>query len=187
MNHQGTKTIESTRLLLRKFCEDDIEKAFANWTSDPLVTPYLRWQTHTSIETTKAIIHEWIEAYHKPNFYQWAIVLKEINEPIGSISIVDQNETTHMLHVGYCIGSKWWKQGITSEAFQMILPYLFEEVKANRIETYHEPDNVASGKVMEKCGLTYEGTLRKQAISNQGLVDACMYSILKSEYDERKR
>ncbi|MGL5084674.1 MAG: GNAT family N-acetyltransferase [Clostridium sp.] len=128
-----------------------------------------------------------MDNYKKNDFYQWAIVLKEYgNEPIGTISIVDKNESLNIVHIGYCIGSKWWKKGITSEAFLGIIPFLFNKLKVNRIESQHDPNNPNSGKVMIKCGLTYEGCLREADFSNKGIVDASMYSILKSEYYERK-
>ena len=60
--------------------------------------------------------------------------------------------------------------------------YLFLEVGANRIESQHDPDNPHSGGVMKKCGLKYEGTLRQADYSNRGIVDACVYSILRSEW-----
>lgn len=182
MEHKGTKTIETKRLLLRKFCAEDINPAYMNWTSDERVTEFLRWPTHTSVGTTEMVINDWIKESEKPDFYQWAIVLKDINEPIGTISVVDKNDDLNILHIGYCIGSKWWHKGITSEAFSAIIPYLFHEVGANRIESQHDPNNPHSGNVMKKCGLTYEGTLRQADISNKGIVDACMYSLLKSEW-----
>ncbi len=89
------------------------------------------------------------------------------------------------MHIGYCIGSRWWHQGITSEAFRAVIAYLFKEVGANRIESQHDPNNPHSGDVMKKCGLRYEGTLRQADYSNKGIVDACMYSILRSEFEER--
>lgn len=91
-------------------------------------------------------------------------------------------ERTEKLRIGYCIGSKWWHFGFTSEAFFAIIPFFFEEVKVNRIESQHDPENPNSGKVMKKCRLTYEGTLRKSDWSNKGIVDACIYSILASDY-----
>lgn len=184
MEHKGTKTIETERLILRKFRWEDVKAAFTNWTSDSKVTEYLRWPTHTDISTTERVINDWVHESNKDDFYQWAIVLKEINEPIGTISVVDQNEYLNILHIGYCIGSKWWHQGITSEAFSAIIPYLFREVGANRIESQHDPRNPHSGNVMKKCGLKYEGTLRQADFSNKGIVDACMYSLLKDEWNE---
>lgn len=183
MNHKGTINIESARLLLRRFKEEDAEAVFQNWTSDDLVTEFLRWPTHRSIEITNRILKEWISQYQNNDFYQWAIVLKEYGEvPIGTISVVDMNEGLNIVHIGYCIGSKWWKQGIASEAFRLIIPFLFEEVRVNRIESQHDPNNPGSGKVMEKCGLKYEGTLRQADSSNKGIVDAAIYSILADDY-----
>lgn len=187
MNHMGTIEIETKRLLLRRFKEGDAVAAFRNWTNDEKVTEFLRWPTHNSIEVTEGILKEWIASYSNKDFYQWAMVLKEYNnEPIGTISVVDKNEKLDIVHIGYCIGSKWWNQGITSEAFSGIIPFLFDEVKVNRIESQHDPSNPNSGKVMEKCGLKYEGTLRQADFSNKGIVDASMYSILANEhYEER--
>lgn len=183
MNHMGTVEIETERLLLRKFTESDISAAFKNWTSDEKVTEYLRWPMHNSIDITRNILIEWIKFYEKKDFYQWAIILKKYGtEPIGTISIVDKNERLNMVHIGYCIGSKWWNQGITTEAFLGIIPFLFEKVKVNRIESQHDPNNPSSGKVMIKCGLKYEGTLRQADFSNKGIVDASVYSLLVSEY-----
>ena len=186
MQHKGTITIDTKRLRLRAFELSDTEAAYKNWTSDEKVTEFLRWPTHTDISTTEKVICNWVEESKKADFYQWAIVLKEINEPIGTISVVGKNDDLNILHIGYCIGSKWWHQGITSEAFSSIIPYLFDEVGANRIESQHDPNNPHSGNVMKKCGLLYEGTLRQADFSNKGIVDACMYSLLKNEWKKRQ-
>ena len=49
MEHQGTKTIETERLILRKFTADDLSAIFHNWTSDEKVTEFLRWPTHKAL------------------------------------------------------------------------------------------------------------------------------------------
>ena len=186
MNHLGTVTIETKRLILRKFTEDDALAAFNNWTNDTAVTEFLRWPYHENIGITKKVLADWILSYKQGNFYQWAIVPKDINEPIGTISIVGQNDNLGIVHIGYCIGSRWWKQGITSEAFSGIIPFLFEKVGVNRIESQHDPNNPNSGKVMVKSGLKYEGTLRQADFNNKGIVDAAMYSLLLSDYNARQ-
>ena len=182
MEHKGTVLIDTKRLLLRQFTLNDIQYAFDNWTSDAKVTEFLRWPTHQNIAITEKVLKDWIENYKDKSFYQWAIVLKEIDEPIGTISVVDMDEKTCTVHIGYCIGSKWWNKGYTSEAFSSIIPFFFHDVKAKRIESQHDPDNPNSGKVMKKCGLLYEGTLRKADWSNKGIVDACMYGLLAEDY-----
>ena len=184
MDHKGTKRIETERLILRKFTPDDVDSVFRNWTNDDSVTQFLRWPTHQNVETTRRVIMDWVEKSKNDDFYQWAIELKEIGEPIGAISVVDMNEQLDILHIGYCIGSKWWHRGFTSEAYAAIIPYLFKEVGANRIESQHDPDNPNSGRVMRKCGMKYEGTLRQADYSNRGIVDACMYSILRDEWEK---
>lgn len=187
MEHKGTVTLETERLILRKFREEDIVPAYRNWCSDERVTEFLRWPTHRNLETTERIVRGWIEESGRNDVYQWAIVLREIDEPIGTISVVDRNEALDILHIGYCIGSRWWHQGITSEAFAAVIDFLFREVGANRIESQHDPDNPYSGAVMKKCGMTYEGTLRQADFSNRGIVDACIYSILKREWEVFRR
>ena len=182
MNHCGTKTIETDRLLLRRFELSDVEAAYTNWMSDERVTEFLTWPTHKDVSESEQIIGEWISQYENPDFYQWAIVLKEIDEPIGSVSVVEKNESIEMLHVGYCIGSKWWHKGIMTEAFKAVIELLFAETSVNRIEARHDPNNPHSGDVMKKCGLKYEGTMRQADRSNKGIVDAAMYSILRSEW-----
>jgi len=183
MQHKGAIIIETSRLILRQFAIDDAEAAFRNWTSDDKVTEFLQWPSHENIALTQDIIKSWVDGYAKKNYYNWAIVLKENgNEPIGSIGVVGQNERGNTLTVGYCIGAKWWNRGIMSEAFSGVISFLFDEVGANRIASDHDPMNENSGKVMLKCGLSFEGVLRQSVINNRGLVDAVMYSILREEY-----
>ena len=182
MNHKGTVRIETERLILRPFTMEDCEAAFRNWESDERTTEFLRWQAMTSVEETAQVMQAWVDRYQDPSFYQWAIVPKTLGEPIGTMSVVGMNERTDTLHIGHCIGSRWWRQGYTSEAFAAVIPFLFDEVGANRIESQHDPNNPNSGKVMQKCGLKYEGTLRQADWSNKGIVDACMYALLKEDY-----
>ena len=186
MNHLGTVRIETSRLILRKFDKTDIELAFRNWTSDDKVTRFLRWPTHADMSITETVFNDWISQYANADFYQWAIVPKDIGEPIGTISVVSSDEKTEKIHIGYCIGSKWWNLGYTSEAFQAVISFFFEQVGAKRIESQHDPENAGSGKVMEKCGLLYEGTLRNAGWNNRGIVDAKMYGILASDYFKKR-
>ena len=182
LNHQGTKILTTARLTLRPFTADDAPAMFRNWASDPEVTKYLTWPTHESVEISEMVLTDWCSHYTELDFYQWAIVPKDIDEPIGTISVVGSDEKTKKIHIGYCIGSKWWNFGYTSEAFAAIISFFFEQVEAKRIESQHDPKNVGSGKVMEKCRLIYEGTLRNADWNNRGIVDARMYAILASDY-----
>jgi ribosomal-protein-alanine N-acetyltransferase len=186
MEHLGTKTLETDRLVLRQFILNDAESKFKNWASDNDVTKYLSWKAHENINASKNVLENWISKYTNKDFYQWAIVLKSINEPIGVIGVLKQDDNIKMIHIGYCIGKKWWHQGITSEALSVLIKYFFEEIGVNRIESRHDPNNQNSGKVMEKCGLRYEGTMRQADKNNQGICDYCEYGIIADDYFKNK-
>ena len=183
MEHKGTKYIETRRLILRPFRTEDAPAMYRNWASDAEVTKFLTWPAHTNASITESILREWCANYSQKDYYQWAIVFKEsADEPIGSISVVNPiKETIKMAHIGYCIGKTWWHKGITSEAFSAVIDFLFDEVGVNRIEARHDPRNPTSGKVMQKCGLQYEGTSRQSDWNNQGICDACLYALLTSD------
>ncbi|MCL2088037.1 MAG: GNAT family N-acetyltransferase [Oscillospiraceae bacterium] len=187
MNHKGTITLETERLILRRFHIDDTDAMFCNWASDPEVSKYLTWETHPDISVSKAVIESWLPLYENPNHYSWAIVLKELGDPIGSIAAVEQRDDIKMVHIGYCIGRKWWNKGYTSEALAELIRFFFEDVGVNRIESRHDPCNPNSGKVMQKCGLKYEGTMRQDDISNQGICDSVRYAMLADDYFNAKK
>ena len=182
MEHLGTKKLETERLILRKFTIDDTEKMFNNWTNDDEVTKYLTWPSHIDINVTLNVLKQWLQNYEKKDYYNWAIVLKDLNEPIGSISVVKQSEDIRMVLIGYCIGKNWWKKGIVSEALNLLIKYFFEEVGVNRIESMYDPNNENSGKVMAKCGMKYEGYMRQSNKNNQGIVDTIYYGIIAEDY-----
>ena len=186
LTHKGTQTIETSRLILRRAVRDDAEPMFRNWASDPEVTKYLTWPTYEKVETAHQILDLWACEYEKPNYYQWMIVLKELGEPIGSISVVRQNDRVEEAEIGYCIGSNWWHKGIMTEALNAVIEYLFTEVGMNRVAARHDPNNPHSGGVMRKCGMKYEGTHRACDRNNQGICDAAQYAILRSEWKKPK-
>lgn len=182
MHHQGTTRIETERLVLRRFVPADAQAMFDNWASDPQVTRYLTWPTHSSVEVSRAVIDEWITGYERPDFYQWAIELRGLGQPIGSISVVQLDEVVGSFEIGYCIGRRWWRQGYTSEALQACIDYLFGEVGALRLCADHDSRNPNSGRVMRHCGMTHVGTLRQAVTSNAGIGDMCVHDILRDEW-----
>lgn len=187
MKHLGTKELETSRLMLRRFELSDAAAIFRNWACDPEVTRYLMWPPHKDASVTESVLRDWISRYGDDKFYQWAIVLKSNeNDPVGSISIVKMDESIKMVHVGYCIGKKWWHQGITSEALSELIRFFFEEIEVNRIESRHDPMNPNSGKVMAKSGLIYEGTVKQGDWNNQGICDYSMYGLVLEDYKKYK-
>ena len=155
---------------------------YRNWASDPEVTKFLSWPAYKSVDTAHEILDIWTKQYSDPAFYQWAIELKELGAPIGSISVVNHDDRVEMVEIGFCIGKPWWGRGVMTEAMAAVMGYLFEEVGVQRIEAGHDPENPASGAVQRKCGLKYEGTFRRRLLSNRGITDVAWYAILKEEW-----
>lgn len=186
MKHLGTKRIETERLILRPFTAEDAEAMFHNWASDPEVTKFLTWPTHKTVEVSRWVLNDWVSHYAEPEHYQWAIVPKDLGEPIGSIAVVRSSNDAKWVESGYCIGKKWWRQGYVSEALNALISFFFEEVGVERVQARHDPRNPGSGAVMRKCGMTCEGTLRRADRNNQGICDAVIYSILREEYHADK-
>jgi ribosomal-protein-alanine N-acetyltransferase len=187
MEHLGTKELETERLILRKFTLNDAENMFKNWANDDDVTKYLTWPSHSDINVSLYVLEQWLQNYVKNDYYSWAIILKEINEPIGSIGVVKQSDDIKMVHIGYCIGKNWWNKEIVSEALNALIKFFFEDVGVNRIESRHDPNNPNSGKVMAKCGMKYEGHMRQADKNNQGIVDTIYYGIIAEDYNKNKR
>lgn len=181
LTHKGTRTIETSRLILRKAVAEDAQPMFRNWASDPEVTKFLTWQPHENVELTQSVLAGWTAEYEKDDYYHWMIVLKEIGEPIGSLLATTVGRA-RSAHIGYCIGKKWWHRGIVSEALQAVMEYLFEEVGYHRVEAMHDPNNPHSGAVMRKCGMKYEGTTRASDRNNRGVCDAAHYAILRQDW-----
>jgi len=186
LNHLVTKTIETNRLVLRRFTMEDAQAMYRNWAGDAEVTKYLMWPAHENAEVSRAVLEDWTGRYTKQDYYQWAITLRENGgEAIGSIGSVRQDDAVKMVHIGYCIGRKWWHLGITSEALRALIDYFFDEVGVNRIEARHDPRNPNSGMVMRKCGMRYEGTMRQADWNNQGICDSAWYAILAGDRAEQ--
>jgi len=181
MNLIGTKTIETDRLILRRFTLEDAERMFENWASDPEVTKYLTWEAHASVEDTRSILSDWVGRYGEGGFFEWAIEWKEIGQPIGSIGVVALDERIGEAEVGYCIGREYWGRGIMPEALRAVMDFLFDEVGASRVKAKHDAENPKSGRVMAKAGMIYEGTYRCAGYNNRGIIDVVCYAMLASD------
>lgn len=181
MNHCGTQRLETERLVLRRITEEDAEAVYRNWASDPEVTRFLTWPTHTDIGVTRYVIGTWIPLYDKADYYHWAVTLKERgDEPVGTIHGL-MNDDLELVQIGYCLGRTWWHRGIMSEAAQAVIDFFFDTVGVNSVCSYHDPNNPRSGMVMKHCGMKYEGTRRAADRNNTGICDISWYSILRTE------
>ena len=123
----------------------------------------------------------WIEEYKKTDTYHWIIILKSISQAIGYIYFADIDDTNNSVSVHYALSRKYWKQGIMSEACKRVIDFAFNVLGAEKVHTTHHLENPASGKVMQKCGMTFEGRIRGGSLFDGEICDCVQYSILQSD------
>lgn len=187
MNFIGTKQLETERLILRKATFNDAIDAFNNWCSSDVVSKYVMWEKHKSLEETKLVYSKWMDAYKEMDTFRWVVLLKETKELIGSIDVSKKFLNFGTCEIGYCYGEKFWNHGSATEIFKRVIEFLFEEVDADIIVGEHMSNNPASGKVMMKAGLKYETKLRCRVNDKFGEKnDLIVYSITKGEYYKEK-
>ena len=183
--------METERLILRRFTMDDLESIFYNCWGDFDVWKWTNYEpmycVEDVIDAAGIFTEKWLGAYNKLNRYNWAIQLKESGEAIGRLFGRHPDDRVGQIELTYEIGQDWWNQGLMTEAVKAVLDFLFCQVGFNRVYAYHADGNPASGRVMQKCGMTCEGTLRQACLCNNGLFDEVVYSILADEYMASRR
>ena len=173
----GTQTLQTERLILRRFVESDAEAMFQNWASSAENLTYVTWDPHSDVDVTRNSIRNWVASYTNPNYYKWAICLKEKPEQvIGDISIVAIDENDSSCEIGYVLGKKYWGHGIMTEALKAVLDFCllsrFSDVRARYASL-----NPVSGRVMEKAGMSYLKTITNGVERKGYLADLIYYQI----------
>ncbi len=176
--HLGTITLETERLILRKFKKSDIKFLHENCFSREAVTKYVTWK-YEKLEDTDELINGWISEYKNDSYYHWCIELKETHEPIGSIELRPEGNEAE---VGYRIGDKWWNHGYATEAFKEVIRFAFCILKLHEISIDHHIENDASGKVALKNGFKFVGIIHNGREFREGWRDIKKYSLSSDEY-----
>ncbi|MBP3414909.1 MAG: GNAT family N-acetyltransferase [Clostridia bacterium] len=173
--------LKTQRLTLRPFCDNDAEAMFKGWTYDERVARYCRWYPHKSIETTKQLLKMYLDEAAGGFTYRWAIEIAETQELCGCIDVVDISDDGKTASVGYVLSFDKWNRGYMTEALEAVIEKLFCE-GFEAVSAVHYIDNIASGRVMEKCGMKYVGndkTLYKYG--SDELCDVKVYEIRKAD------
>lgn len=145
------------RLILRPWKEEDAESLY-QYAKNPKIGPIAGWPVHTSVENSREIIRTVLS---EPDTY--AVVLKETEEPIGSIGLMMGEKSNLKIEVdegeiGYWIGQPYWGKGLIPEAVRELMRYGFEEKNLKTIWCGYFDGNEKSKRVQEKCGFRYHHT-----------------------------
>jgi len=177
-------TLETERLILRKMVLNDAEAVFA-YASNSEVSRYTLWETHRSIEDSRAFLEFATQKYENGGEPDWGIVYKGNGCLVGACGLVNWEADHARAEVGFVLSREYWGRGLMSEAVRAMLRFGFERMNLNRIEARCIAENAASARVMEKAGMAYEGTLRQREYIKGAYRDIKLYAILKKGFPGR--
>ena len=174
-------TLTTLRLILRPFELSDapeVQRLAGDWaiadTTLNIPHPYLDGMAETWINTHA-------EATRKAHSITLAITRQSDSALLGAISLMSISKR-HQAELGYWIGKPYWGQGICTEAAQAVLAYAFNELALIRVYARHLARNPASGRVMQKLNMQYEGRLRQHSKKWEHYEDCVLYGLLKNEW-----
>ena len=174
-------TLETPRLKLRPYTEADIPELL------PLIG------TREVAATTLRIAHPYTEQDAKaflelakdPDKLWLAITLRSDGRQIGGIGLRVEKQHQHA-ELGYWLGVPFWGHGYATEAAADILRYGFETLALHRIFASHFKHNQASGRILKKIGMKYEGCHREHLLKWDRFVDSELYGMLRREWEARE-
>lgn len=167
------KMLETERLILREWQESDATDLFA-FSKSPSVMQ-AGWRGHKNRDESLQYIRASIKYQES-----WAIVLKENHKVIGTVELSDSNRHDRYKEIAYILSDDYQNKGYATEAVKRVLTYAFSELDLMVVAVCHYPSNIKSKRVIEKCGFTYEGTLRGYS---RNLEDSVRYSMTKEEWE----
>lgn len=173
--------IETERLILRKLTMEDAVDVF-EYASEPLVSRFVPWEMHKSVEDSREFLRFILNGYEKNNKLTWGIELKSEQKMIGTIDYVKWTDKHYRAEIAYALSHHYWGKGFTHEAAHGLMEFGFEKMALNKIEALIMPENFQSQRVLEKLGMSKEGVARQHFLLKGELVDLAMYSVLKKEF-----
>lgn len=176
--------LETERLILRKLTFDDASDVF-DYARDPEVARYLPWEAHKSIDNTIAYLNS-VLAEDAGTQLTWAVVFKPQGRVVGTAGYNWWQPEHRRAELGYALARRLWGKGIMTEAVKEIINFGFTKMELNRIQALCRDENPASARVMEHCGMQYEGLLRGYYWDKGAARDFRIYSILREEWEGKQ-
>ena len=180
------EALETKRLILRQFKPDDLEDLY-EYASDPEVVKFLEFKKYESLADAKNRIKDLKEKYLlNDKIGDYAIELKNEQKVIGSIGIMLRcKEAGGVVSLGWVLNKKYQGFGYMTECVKATLKYIKKNKFAMRIQAAYDVDNVKSGNVMKRVGMTFEGISRKAGDNNyHSRHDVANYAILYEEIED---
>ncbi|RJE90515.1 N-acetyltransferase [Paenibacillus sp. 1011MAR3C5] len=174
--------LETERTILRKISLEDAADMF-EYCSDDEVSQYTTWNSHQSIEDTRAFIQYILNKYDQQQLAPWGIEDKATGKFIGSCGYVDWVPNHARGELAYALSRSYWNRGYMTEIVKRLIEIGFEKMGLVRIEARCLTANIGSARVMEKSGLIYEGTMSKVVFCKGAHHDLKLYALVKDNQD----
>jgi len=178
--------LETEDLILRKPRIRDAKDIYS-YASDPEVARYVLWEPHRSVSETASFIRDLRARIRAGCPSSWVVVLRGTGTVIGTVGFVWYSAENNTAELGYSFSREYWNHGYATQALRAVIDAVFSSLPLNRLEAQHDVRNPASGRVMQKCGLTQEGILRGRILNKGEYVDTALYSILRSDWEKNQR
>jgi RimJ/RimL family protein N-acetyltransferase len=156
------KTIETTRLKLRKPMASDAAVLFESYGQDPEVSKYTTWRPLSRESEAENFISKAIEDWEKCQRFTYALEANGSQEQL--IGMLDARLNGHIVIIGYVIAKKYWGKGLMPEAVSALVSVVLQLDQFFRIQATCDVDNLASIRTLEKCGFINEGRLERYTI-----------------------
>jgi len=151
------------------------------------VTKYLLWDPHPNETYTFKYLSYLQTRYRAGDFYDWAVVMRDTYQMIGTCGFTRFNLESNSAEVGYVLNPDFWGMGIAPEVVSRVLEFGFNDLELNRIEAKYMVGNDRSRRVMEKVGMKFEGVNRESMHVRGKYISVGVCAILRSEYYEKHR
>lgn len=177
MHHSGTFTIDTPRLLLRRFEPQDLETMHMNWASVSSVQIEYGEPVYKTIDEARGLLEQYISGYSSESFYRWAIIEKASGENIGQIAFCRVYEELRTAEIEYCIGTTFQGNGYAGEALSAVIENVFRHTDFLKLEAYHRAENTKSGRVLEKSSMHITDNVerfRREGLEPEGEVCYCI-------------
>lgn len=177
MKHSGTQTIETPRILLRRFRYDDRDDMLKNWCADPMVQIEYGEPVYTSPDEAYELLEKYISGYAEDSYYRWAIIEKASGENIGMIAFCRVYDELCTAEIEYCIGRGYWGHGYAGEALNAVIEHTFKTTGFARLEAYHRAENTKSGRVLEKSAMHITDNVERFRLAGEEPIGEVCYCI----------
>jgi len=179
MHHLGTVEILTDRLKLRKLRKKDAVEVFEGLRNQEEFLYYANKEKVT-LEEHLSALENIDEKYKNLDYYNWIIERSIDNKIVGLITL-KPFEVNNSVEFSYGIDNRYTKQGYMSEALSAVINFALNKMKVTRIQGGCCVENIASRRVMEKCNMHKEGTLKKYLKLKDGFHDMHMFSIINED------